>query len=315
MRVTTTSFVLLGLAVGISLTSCRRGTSARTDSEWWQLEGDRVALVAKVKLHQIRLEKHLTKSSKSEDLISAYEADQAKTKQLSKLADQLASEISDLSNQITVFHIESRQNRRAASVGLKMDNLAGMNGREYLDIEITSVSDAGLVISHSSGIARLVAADLSKEQQFEFGIDSELSQDAIAQESRRARAYHRRVDEHTERTLAKEQLAQQKRLAEQRAAAARAAASVASTTSNNPLHQPARPVGSSSRYSSWGSRYGSYYSYNQPSSRTHYSYGSSRPTTRWSSSSGTSRHVNGTPVPTRPTPPPRAPSPLPCPSN
>jgi hypothetical protein len=270
----------------------------------------------------MRLDKLLANSTNSEELRSTIEREQAKARQLAQMAEQLTDEIDELSDKIAQLHLESRQERRIASVGLKMDKLVGLNGREYLNVEISSITDAGLVISHSSGIARLVAADLSKEQQFEFGIDSDLSRIAIARESERASAYHRQVDAYTEQNRAKEELALQKVIDEQRSTSSRVATTTASV-STNPLHQPARPFGTTrsyysaryrygSRYYSAGSRYGSYYPSYQCPSPAYYSYGSSAPTTRWPLNPGVNRRVNGTPAPSSPVPQPSA---ITCPSN
>ena len=262
----------------------------------------------------MRLSKQLEKVSAWEDSVSALETAQAETRQLVDLSSQLKYDVIVLSEQIATLQLEAQAERREASIGTRIDSLVAMNGRNYKDVEITSVTQAGLIINHSSGIARLVAADLSKEQQFEFGIDSEMSRNAIARESEKAVAYHRLIDQHAERTLAKKQkLDQQEQVANRSPSPSRVIAAAA-PKSSNPLHQPARPVGlSSSSYRNWGSsrsyRYGSYY---QPQRRTTYSYPG--PTARFGIP-GAGRRVNGTPAPTRPSPPSRPTPPRPCPND
>ena len=229
---------------------------------------------------------------------------------LDEKAAQLRSDIGNLTERISDLHHIARRDRREASVGVKLDSLVAMNGRDYKDVEITSITDAGLIINHSSGIARLVASDLSKEQQFQFGIDSQLSQEAVARESAKVVAYHRLVDEHTEQTLAQKEV-EDRRIAILPRPSPRV---VSDTTvaSGNPLHEPPRPIGGS-RYRSYyrADYYNRYSSYYQPNSRTTYS--PPGPATRYSVP-GSGRRINGTPAPTRTSPPRSTPS-LPCPND
>ncbi|MEP4078961.1 hypothetical protein [Haloferula sp.] len=311
MNLKPTSLIILGIVLGGLLSSCRRGANEQADSEWWQLEADRVQLESKVKLHKVRLEKQVAKTSQTGFSVSDLEAAQERTKELAERAEQLRNEVASQSQEIARLLLESQRERREASIGLELESLAGLNGRVYKDVEITSVTEAGLIINHSSGIARLVASDLTTEQQVEFGIDSEASRNAVAIESQKASAYHRIVDRHVEVTLSKENIERQKAAAERRASSSRTVAR-SHTQSSNPLHEPARPVGNSSTSRSWGysssSRYRTYY----PSGNRYYS--PSRQNTYFGIP-GAGRRVNGTPAPTRSSPPPRPSLPSPCPND
>ncbi|MEM1083356.1 MAG: hypothetical protein AAGI48_04495 [Verrucomicrobiota bacterium] len=249
------------------LSSCEDRGNERADADWWRLEADRIELESEVKLLKHRLSKHSKGAEFDLHLAAESEANATALESLNLVVMDLRRDIAEVTLEAEAFRAAATKQRRLAMVGRKLDELVGVGGRIYKDVEFTSVSDAGLTIRHSSGIARLVAEELTLAQQEEFGIDAEGSRAAIALERERALAYQQQVARHLEKERTKAEIAESRQKAQTLASIRRRSSPSRSYTSTvartNPLHEPPRRVGrSSSTYRSYyrsGSRYRYYY--------------------------------------------------------
>jgi hypothetical protein len=69
------------------------------------------------------------------------------------------------------YRAEYRQKSWARAIGENLGNLKLKSGREYLNVKITRVTEAGLEISHENGFARISASDLDPKLRDRFQIE------------------------------------------------------------------------------------------------------------------------------------------------
>lgn len=164
------------------------------DPAWWTLESERVELAGKVELLEMKLSKVDVRQGDHEDWHALVEEKAARKDALEEKVAALKSELAALAARVADERGEWLQSARTASVGRSFPTFTGAKGRTYKDVEITRISDVGIEFKHATGSTRLAAADLTSEQQGDFGLDPRIAGEALAAEIASARAYGEWVD-------------------------------------------------------------------------------------------------------------------------
>jgi hypothetical protein len=181
---------------------------------------------------------------------------------------ELAETTAQLESQLAESKSMAIRERREQAIGREMDQLITHDGRSFAKARVISVDDAGVSIRHEHGAARLRHADLTLEQQVEFGMDPDLAAAAEQREREEVAAY----DQWLEAEMARNERIENSKPPETGRSLATASASsrrIGDTMSEGRtslLSQPARTFGTGSIY-----RYSSYRSY-RPTYRHVYYY-------------------------------------------
>jgi hypothetical protein len=248
------------------LPSCRKATEARADPQWWQLESERIELAHRVELLELRLSKREAGDAGHADLKQRLEHSSSQRAGLSAKADGLKLELAQLRASAEEARDGWMRSARAAAVGRELATLSGLRGRSYQEVVVTRVTDVGVEFRHSTGTARLAAADLSPAQQEMFGLDAGLALEAIEQERRIASAYESWVDERVADADARQEAREQAAILASAASSRPQPVSAAlprETSSPSRLRQEARSVGRGN--TTWYPYYGRHrYSYYSP---------------------------------------------------
>ncbi len=102
---------------------------------------------------------------------------------------------------------EDIEKRRAEETGKKYKEFETVSGRIYRDVTITKISDAGISITHTDGLARLRFEQLTPEQRKDFGITKEGASAIYAEEMKAQAAYEAKVEaQQKEQQKAKDEL-------------------------------------------------------------------------------------------------------------
>ena len=249
----------------LALTGCREKSQAKLDPEWLRLEAQRVKLAHQVELLNLRLAKVENRDGDWAERSAGLDEEVARRALLIEKAGRLKSEVAERTARIERERSELLSALRSESVGRSFDRLVGARGRTFEEVVITRVTDVGIEFRHTTGSARLAAADLTSAQQGMFGIDPGIAGEALQEESAVARAYDSWVDERVAVSSARDK-AEQAALLAAEAARPRPEPVVASVApARTRLRDEPRDMGSE-RYTTWYP-----YSY----SRSRYSY--SRP--------------------------------------
>ena len=183
-------------ATCLFLPSCSRNSEAKNDPKWWGLEAERVEVASQVELYELKLSKVDVRSD--DQAASRLEADikrtAARTAELKAERDALKQDLEIAKADMEAMKAEWMQAARTAATGREFAKFTGNGGRTYENAVITKVTDVGVEFRHSTGSARLAANDLTPAQHEMFGLDREVSGEAIRQEKETALAYHSKVD-------------------------------------------------------------------------------------------------------------------------
>jgi len=84
----------------------------------------------------------------------------------------LTEALEKLEKEFTTCVNENRLKAREEAIGQKLESLTILSGRKYLQVTIVRVTDVGLEIRHTDGMARIAARDLdeSMEQRFQWAV-------------------------------------------------------------------------------------------------------------------------------------------------
>jgi len=254
---------LLALA---AMPACKRNTDARMDPDWWKLEADRVELVQEVKLQKMRLAGR-DLSKEYGPLAAKVDANALKLEELRQTASALRGEVTSLVDLSEKQRREWVLSTRAEAIGRTYDSFAGSNGRIYEDVVITRITDVGIEFRHSTGSARVSAAELNPDLHDDFAVNPQVAIAAMEKERANASAYEswisdRMVVANAERKASEREAAAEE--AERIVASARARSEarsslLASTERNTRLRDEPRSVGN--RYTTWYPNYSYGYGY------------------------------------------------------
>jgi hypothetical protein len=232
-------------------------------AEWWRNERERVEVSQSLELATLRLD--LAAPIEFEELESLHGGYEKNAKLLVELRGRrvaLEHELTELEVGSEKFRLDVLKARRQETLGSSFEMLRLANSREFQQVTVLAIDDAGVSIRHLHGSAQLRFSDLNAAQRIQFGLDEELALAAQQREMRNIASYERQIDaqlavlevKRNQQNLALErenQLAAQKYqllLASQR-----------SSASVSPLSKPATTFSNGSyRYSSYRSYRPSY---------------------------------------------------------
>ncbi|MCU0796933.1 MAG: hypothetical protein MUF31_13480 [Akkermansiaceae bacterium] len=192
-------------AVVLFLGACRGGSNARLEAECWALEGEKAELEAKIEILEMRLSASDKDLAQRKTVMAADRRTREELAMLEVTVERLREDVPRLETTLQETISQALSDRRAAQAGREFASLRSGQGREFTEVKVIRVTEAGIEFHHSSGIARLTADDLTVEQHEEFGIDMGESQRAVASEIAATREYHRRVDHVSARQRAREE--------------------------------------------------------------------------------------------------------------
>lgn len=168
---------------------CRRSAVTALDLDWRRLEADLIQLAQRVARLRVRLEKIEAREKELAQLVSDSAHSSERLGLLAERSDELRAWIEVEAERLAQLREQRLQGNREASLGRAFEVFQGPGGRAYQDVVITRVSDIGIEFRHASGSARLTAAELTDGQREAFGLQSELSGEALAAERRTAQSY------------------------------------------------------------------------------------------------------------------------------
>jgi hypothetical protein len=245
------------LALSFSALACDRG-SDQGQAEWWQGERERVEVSQQLELANLRL--GMAASEDFQDLQSLASKNAAAARLLSELRVRhvgLERELGELEAGAEGFRAAVLKQRRQEALGASYATLRVGANREFQQVSVLAIDDAGVSIRHSDGTARLRFADLDAAQRVQFGLDEELAVAAYQREAVQVAAYERQLD--AELASLEEKKARQESKVERDGLLASRKyqsllASQRSSASVSPLSKPASSFGNGSyRYSSYRS--------------------------------------------------------------
>lgn len=193
-------------ATCLLLPSCSRNSEAKNDPKWWGLEAERIEVANQVELYEYKLAKAGVRTNDRD--AAKLEADikrtTARAAELKAERDALKQDLEIAAADMAAMKAEWMQAARTAATGREFATFTGTGGRTYENAVVTKVTDVGVEFRHSTGSARLAANDLTPAQHEMFGLDREVSGEAIRQEKETALAYHSKVDAMVAASEAKE---------------------------------------------------------------------------------------------------------------
>ncbi len=231
--------------VALLVTSCGQKDAT---AAWWQGERERIELSHRLELSEMRFQQ--IDSGAWPKLVELRQLNEVAAKSIIALKQQkieATKEVENFQSQFAQFRESVLTVQRNRVRGRTFPALATASGREYQDVAIVAIDDAGVSIRHAAGSARLRYADLDSNQRLLFGLDEDLATAATQRESLEIAAYERWSDEQLVTHNAKKEKRADASLQEEllskenrRIAAARDAAAA----SSRPLAQPARSFSS-----------------------------------------------------------------------
>jgi hypothetical protein len=183
--------VLVMAGVGLSLVIDRRlsfssgklRTQREINLDAAELESLAATRDERSRLLESRTAKPQNSSESAAEILGRTETMRQRQAILEDARKQLHQAIAGIEDDFSRFRAEYRRSTWTGAQGEKLGNLALANGREYRDATITRVTDVGLEIRHSDGIARIQAPDLDPKIQDRFQWNDEERRKILKQES------------------------------------------------------------------------------------------------------------------------------------
>lgn len=173
-------------------------TSCNTDKGealWWEGERERVEIEQELALKTYRFNELAGNDFETLQglTVAARDAKEA----LAKLRDQrrnLEAELASLEKQWPEFRDDLLRDHRHQMIGKTFETLKSSSGREYKNVTVAQIDNAGVTVRHDAGSARLRIGDLDANQQLVFGLDADLAMVAETREREEGAAYDQWID-------------------------------------------------------------------------------------------------------------------------
>lgn len=240
-------------------------------AEWWQDEQERIELTHRVELKQYRVD--CGNANGFEELKRLRKSTQTHASLLQSLGQRreaLNEDLALLEQGWADFYEAAIRDQRHRAIGKTFKSFYSASGREFRNVSVAAIDDAGVTIRHADGSARLSYEDLDSKLQVFFGLEANLAIAAEEKESRASIAYEHEIDSQMAVLQRQEsrnsEIVRREETASQRKATQLALQQTA-TPRVRPLSQAATPLGNRSwadyRYSSScrSSRYSNYQTY------------------------------------------------------
>lgn len=252
------SSIALGAAVFLAV-----GCGKKQDpAVWWQGEQERIELSQQIELKKFRFEQiDSTDVAELERLRSRSSAAASRIVSLRRQSEELDAQVDSLKTKWQDYKEVVLEDQRRKAVGKSFETLRLASGREFENVSVASIDDAGVTIHHAYGSARLRYADLDSRQRTFFGLEEDLALAAQKKETQDAAAYESwvhdqvaiaataKIDREESETAGFRKMAAQERRSSM-------LADQISASNTRTLAQPAKSFGNG--YSSYYSNYRSY---------------------------------------------------------
>lgn len=162
---------------------------------WWRAEQQRIELN-----HLLALKKYRHEQADSRDfeqlagLRRSMDALAPKLVSLTEQRSALANQIDSLQRQWVEFREARIRDQRQKALGTSFAEFGLVSGRKFVEVTVASIDDAGVMIRHADGSARLRYANLDSSQREFFGLDPELALAAEEKESQNSAEYEQWIE-------------------------------------------------------------------------------------------------------------------------
>ena len=273
IKISVISMSIASAMLALLLSGCEKSDN---QSRWWQGEQERVELGHDLALKEYRLQQSgYENMAELEKLRISNDGAKGELRDLRQVQAGLILEVELTLRKLEAFRGEVIGNQRKTAMGKKFNRLDVADGRNFRDVTVASIDDAGVTIRHADGSARLRYAGLDDGQRVIFGLEESSSLAARQVEARESLAYERLIDSRMAVIQDKQSRDSATAKREEHYAQWKRSLIAASTSSSDyvrPLAQPAKAV--SSRYSNYGNF--SYYSGHATRPTYYYVYNSNR---------------------------------------
>lgn len=175
------------ILAGFFSSSCKEGGQA---AGWWQGEQQRIELSHELELKRYRFEQTYSRDYEEfEKLRQSTENAATLLKSLRKERLALTEEIELSEARWADFRESMIRDQRQRAIGRTFETFSVVSGRTFEKVSVSEIDDAGVTIRHTDGSARLRYADLDASQRLLFGLEADLAQAAVQQESQDAAEY------------------------------------------------------------------------------------------------------------------------------
>jgi hypothetical protein len=185
-------------AVAVITATCFLSTncdSEKSQAAWWQGERERVELEQSVALKSYRLNQSGGDHSEVlQDLTLSMRKSKERLEELRQYRRDLQSEVALIQDQWPQVRDGLLRDQRERVIGKTLVSLKSISGREYKNVTVAQIDDAGVMVRHDAGSARLRIADLDAKQQAFFGLDTGLAMVAEKKEQQEGAAYDQWID-------------------------------------------------------------------------------------------------------------------------
>ncbi|WP_338289636.1 hypothetical protein [Luteolibacter sp. LG18] len=158
-------------------------------------EARRVELAQQLEIARIRADRMERNRAEQAAGMAAVAELYARRTALLERRGSLEADIAGVEAEIGKIVREARELARQRAVGMEMPVLTTIRGRSYEGVQVLGVTDEGVRIRHSSGLATLGTADLAASFQEKFGLDEALQRAALASREQAELAYYRGLDQ------------------------------------------------------------------------------------------------------------------------
>jgi hypothetical protein len=169
--------------------------SEKHQAAWWQGERERVELEQAIALKSYRLNQSSGGDPEAlKDLTASVQKSQERLEELRQYQRDLQREVASIESEWPQVRDELLRGQRERVIGKTLASLKSTSGREYKNVTVARIDDAGVMVRHDAGSARLRAGDLDAEQQAFFGLDTALAMVAEKKEQQEGAAYDQWID-------------------------------------------------------------------------------------------------------------------------
>lgn len=207
------------------LTSCQESQQESVESFALKMgEGRLASLNERIEKRERKLSKYLAKKSQINQTTRLLAELVEEKRLLEKERGKLLGEIDEIFTAHDKWMVEAREKARFAAIGEDLGTIELPSGKVFKKASIKIVGDAGVVISHSAGLARVLFLQLPSEWGERFFYDEDAAVAALEKEKKTAVLYDQEMERlaikmKAERKKAEKAEAKEKEQAKDRAVA------------------------------------------------------------------------------------------------
>jgi len=167
------------------------GRDTPTDEVWWENERLKTDLHHQIEITRLRVDRREKEpeTRNIEDAVAELESSTARFDKLFASYQTLIKETSAVEASFLSFREERSAKLRKLAVGKEWPEFIAASGRKLKNVTVVTVDDAGVMLRHEDGSARMRYEDLTEDQRCLFGLEEESAIAAMREEQQRAREY------------------------------------------------------------------------------------------------------------------------------